>query len=220
MARDAAHFLPAGVVPPLEEAEVHVWHDEAPAAAPAAVSVHARARLEALACAYAGSRTPPAIATGPHGKPYAPSLPWLDFNLSHAGAHLLLGFARNQPLGIDLECTQRRPPSEGIARRYFAASEADALERLPPDRRARLFLDLWTHKEAVLKALGQGLSFGLERVVFATEGDRVAGLQAIGEGGGDVAGWRLLRLAPAPNLLGTLAWRGAPRSVRCLAWVG
>lgn len=218
MTGDAAPFRPAGVVPPLEEGEIHVWHDQALAATPAVVSAHARARLDALACAYAGSSTPPAIATGPHGKPHAPSLPWLEFNLSHAGTHLLLAFARNQPLGIDLECTGRRPPTEGIARRYFAASEADALERLPPDRRARLFLELWTHKEAVLKALGHGLSFGLERVVFALEGERVAGLVALGEGGGDVAGWRHVRLAPAPTLLGTLAWRGAPRAVRCLAW--
>jgi 4'-phosphopantetheinyl transferase len=220
MASDAAPFLPAGGVPPLEEGEIHVWHDQAPAAGSAAVSAHARARLDALACAYAGSSTPPAIATGPHGKPHAPSLPWLEFNLSHAGTHLLLAFARHQPLGIDLECTQRRPPTEGIARRYFAASEAEALERLPPERRARLFLDLWTHKEAVLKAMGHGLSFGLERVVFALEGDRVAGLQAVGDDGGGVAGWHILRLAPAPTLLGTLAWRGAPRTVRCLAWVG
>ena len=219
MPGDAAQFRPTGVIPPLQEGEIHVWHDRAPASTPAAVSAHARARLDALACAYAGSSTPPAIAAGPHGKPHAPSLPWLEFNLSHAGTHLLLAFARNQPLGIDLECTQRRPPTEGIARRYFAASEADALDRLPSERRARAFLDLWTHKEAVLKALGHGLSFGLERVVFALEGDRVANLEGIG-GGGDVAGWRLLRLAPAPDLLGTLAWRGAPRPVRCFAWVG
>ena len=93
-------------------------------------------------------------------------------------------------------------------------------ERLGSGRKHLTVARTGSLKEAVLKALGHGLSFGLERVVFALEGDRVAGLQAVGDDGGGVAGWHILRLAPAPTLLGTLAWRGAPRTVRCLAWVG
>lgn len=212
---DDAAFAPRAAPPPLAEDEIHVWRLSAgEGVAPRAIGAAARQALERLLGDYAGRPGAPAIERGAHGKPFAPELPELDFNLTHAGSEILLAFARRQPLGIDLEHTARHFSIEGIARRFFAAAEADALERLPADARGTAFLRLWTHKEAVLKALGEGLSFGLERVQFAFGGDGQPELKAIADEAGPVAEWRLLRLDPAPSLFGALAWRGAPRRLR------
>jgi 4'-phosphopantetheinyl transferase len=63
----------------------------------------------------------------------------------------------------------------------------------------------------VLKALGEGLSFGLARVEFGLDANgRIGALR------GPLAHphWQLHALAPAALLVATLAWRGAPRPVR------
>ena len=184
-------------------------------ATPRAVAEAARGVLDRLLRFYAGVDAPIEIARGAHGKPYAPAFADLDFNLSHAGHHVLLAFARGQALGVDLERDERRLSLIEIARRFFAADEADALERLPEAARLPCFLRLWTRKEAVLKALGQGLNFGLDRLAFAIDGDGdVGALERIAAEAGAAADWRLRALAPAPGLVGALAWCGAERPLQ------
>lgn len=209
-------FEPCSRPPPLGAGEIHLWFFSTdPASGARAVAAAARAALEELLGAYAGSPQPPRIARRAHGKPYAPEWPDIEFNLSHAGPHVLIAFARGQALGVDLERRDRRLSLEDIARRFFAPAEARALERLDPALRPAAFLHLWTHKEAVLKALGAGLQFGLDRVEFALGEDaRVAGLRRLAPDAGAIAEWRLRALEPVPGLSGALAWRGPPHAVR------
>jgi 4'-phosphopantetheinyl transferase len=201
--------------PPLEAGEVHVWLLDSAQVHPRATAASARDALRRLLHAYAGGSAPPAIERDARGKPYAPDFPDIQFNLSHAGAHVLLAFARDQALGVDLERADRRLSLAGIARRFFAADEARALESLPEAIRLQAFLRLWTHKEAVLKALGCGIGFGLDRVEFALHADgEIASLRRISPDAGTPAQWQLRRFDPAPGLPAALAWRGPPRYVR------
>lgn len=203
-------------VPALVEGEIHIWSLRVERTASArAVGIAARAELERLLCAYGNVPTPPVIERGPHGKPFAPSLGDLDFNLSHAGHDALLAFARAQPLGVDIERFDRRLATGELARRFFASDEADALQRLPAEAQQRCFLQLWTQKEAVLKAFGQGLGFGLNRLAFAIGGDgEVGDLLRIAEVAGRAEEWHLRRLFPGDDLVAAVAWRGADRSLR------
>lgn len=208
---------PVDGVPTLGD-DVHVWHLAGAGTRAPEVAESSRGALDALLCAYAGLTCAPPIERGAQGKPFAPALPDLHFNLSHAGADVLLAFARAEPLGVDLERSDRRVAIDAIAQRHFAAAEAGVLARLAPERRRGAFLDLWTRKEAVLKAIGAGLSYGLQRVEFEVHADGSVGAlhgplaedAAQGE-------WQLHRLAPAPGLVGALAWRGTPRRVRGFA---
>lgn len=219
-APDATTFVPCAAAPALADDEIHVWSLATAPGPTRAIGAAAREVLASLLRAYAGHPDVPAIERGAYGKPFAPALPELDFNLSHAGPHVLLAFARRQPLGIDLEQAQRRLWSvDELARRFFAAGEIAALTRLPASARADAFLALWTHKEAVLKALGVGLAFGLDRLEFALDaGGAVTALRAIAPEAGAREEWHLRRLMPAPGLVGALAWRGPPRAVRSFAW--
>jgi len=205
-----------GEAPPLHDEEIHLWHTRSVAAAHA--RAHARATLHALLGAYIG--TPDIeFGSGVHGKPYAHAVGGIEFNLSHAGEDIVIAFARGQALGVDIERWQRRAVSPDVAQRFFCASEAAALDKLPEARRQMAFLRLWTHKEAVLKAIGGGLSFGLARLEFALDADGdVLGLRDIAGEAGAAADWRLHPFALDARLVGCLAWHGATRRVRTVAW--
>lgn len=206
----ALAFVPIAAVPALDDT-IDLWLYQTHATEASAARARARAALDVLLQAYAGA--PVRIAAGANGKPLAMDHPHLDFNLSHTGSTAVFAFARAQPLGVDVERRDRRIAIDGVARRFFAADEATALAALAPERRHDAFVDLWTCKEAVLKARGDGLSFGLERVEF--EVDPAGNVATLAHFDGDDAReWQIVRFRPAPGLVGCLAWRGAARPLR------
>jgi 4'-phosphopantetheinyl transferase len=209
-------FVATVVPPPLAADEIHVWHLVLDATLkPREITAASHAFLGRLLMAYANVETPPAIERTERGKPHAPSLAHLDFNLTHAREQVLIAVAREQPVGIDLERVDREIEIDDIARRYFSAAEADAIEALASERKLAAFLRLWTCKEAVLKALGEGISFGLDRVAFALDaGDVPSRIATIAPEAGSASEWRLVRIDPAPGFVGALAWRGRERKVR------
>ncbi len=165
-------FVATAAPPPLAADEIHVWHLVLGATLkPREITIASHAFLGRLLMAYANIDAPPEIARTERGKPHAPSLAHLDFNLTHAREQVLIAIAREQPVGIDLERVDREIEIDDIAQRYFSAAEADAIEALATERKLAAFLRLWTCKEAVLKALGEGISFGLDRVAFALDAD-------------------------------------------------
>ena len=205
-----------GATPMLDGGEIHVWH-LALRGSPTHrdVTSAARSLLDALLMRYANLDSAPTIARTERGKPFAPDLPNLDFNLSHARDRVALAFARGQSLGVDIEHADRRLKVDDLARRFFAAREADSLAAVPAERRGAAFLRLWTFKEAVLKALGAGLSFGLDRVAFALDEDgEPTALSSLADDAGAVDEWRFVRIDPGPDAFGALAWRGPERRVR------
>jgi len=93
------------------------------------------------------------------GKPYWPDPPLpLQFNLSHSRERVLVGLMWQARIGVDLEWIRPVPRWQRIARRYFSAAEQARLLACPPAERERVFLELWTQKEALLKAMGVGLA--------------------------------------------------------------
>ncbi len=154
------------------------------------------------------------------GKPRlgAPLRDW-HFSLTHSGPWALLALARDRPVGADLERLRPRQRLLQLARRHFTAAEYATLRSLPAPRRLPAFYRLWTAKEAVLKAHGAGLAYGLGRVGMAWDGEdwqpaRFEGVL------GPASRWRLCRLQlPAP-LIGAIAATSSELSVasiECLA---
>jgi 4'-phosphopantetheinyl transferase len=129
-----------------------------------------RARLRELLADCIGTR-PEAIRFGytPRGKPYLtlPATP-LHFSVSHAGNRAVFALARNCQPGIDLECLDRKIDLDGVARRFFTANENAALRGTPDFGRQCVFMAIWTRKEALVKALGDGLAFPLHRLEVST----------------------------------------------------
>lgn len=125
---------------------------------------HAALRL-VLARALARAPSSVRMTADASGKPRldGPVEAAIAFNLSHSGSRALIGLTDATAIGVDIEVLRPIPDALRIARTHFAADEAAALADLPPDVRAAAFFGLWTRKEAVVKALGTGLSLPLDR---------------------------------------------------------
>lgn len=91
----------------------------------------------------------------------------LCFNLSHSGNDLLMGFARCE-IGIDIQAPVREHILNGL-KACLAPKEAAELSRLATsESRAALLLGCWSRKEAVLKAIGMGVSLNPQRISVPT----------------------------------------------------
>jgi 4'-phosphopantetheinyl transferase len=191
----------------LRDDEIHVWQlDYRPA--------HGRNPLRSVLGAYLGIEADRVtLINGEHGRPALADGhdQSLGFNWSHSGNRALIAVGRRINPGVDLEQLRARPRAMEIARRYFSAAEAEALAALPATARDAAFLEMWTAKEAVLKALGRGLAFGLDRLSIASAAGQLV-LQRLE--GDDVGAWQLQRLAVDTTLVAALAWRGDMRRIR------
>jgi len=145
-----------------------------------------------------------------HGRPYlrglaadtaAPDISW-----SHSGEHLLVALSEGVDVGADLERQRPRPRALELARRFFAPSESRWLAQQPADQQEGAFVRLWCAKEAVLKAHGRGIAFGLHRFCV---GERDSAMQLVHADPelGPVEAWTLQELTHLPGYHATIAWR-------------
>ena len=91
-----------------------------------------------------------------NGKPYVED-GWLEFNLSHSDALALVGVARGRRVGVDIEAIRPIPDLEHLVSRICTADELATLAGLEARQRERAFFAMWTRKEALGKATGEGI---------------------------------------------------------------
>lgn len=84
------------------------------------------------------------------------------FSLSHAGDAIALAVAIGRDVGIDVEPIDLETDTNSIVEHRFAADERRAFAALDPSQRGAAFVRWWTLKEAVVKALGAGLTLPLD----------------------------------------------------------
>jgi 4'-phosphopantetheinyl transferase len=93
-----------------------------------------------------------------HGKPaLAGGLGW-QFNVSHSRDLAAIAISRSDHVGIDLEYIDPAFPQDEVAPEVLCPGELRDLASLPSSDQLHGFFQLWTLKEALLKALGGGLS--------------------------------------------------------------
>lgn len=175
----------------------------------------AHGRLRELLAPYVGAAPSELrFGAGSHGKPeLLATSPVPYFNLSHTGALAALAVSLTHPLGIDIEA--ERMVTDNLAERYFAREEIEALAGLSLDEQRAAFFRCWTRKEAVVKAVGDGLAMPLTSFVVdiadAPERPLVRGPRD-----DDGAQWRILNFRPAHLVAGAIAIKnnGAPIVLR------
>lgn len=137
--------------------------------------VAAHALLRVTLCEYAeGAPTDWRFDAAPLGKPFLATQPAgfdLRFNLSHARNLVAVAIAQGFDVGVDVEADDRSGALDmDFADRFFAPQEVALLRSVSnAQERQDLFLTLWTLKEAVVKATGEGLSRPLDSFSIACD---------------------------------------------------
>jgi 4'-phosphopantetheinyl transferase len=137
-----------------------------------------------------------------HGKPEIESPrggPQLRFNLSHTDGLSACAVTLERDVGVDVEMTRRTVSDLEIARRSFAPSEQEELERLPEERRRERFFDYWTLKEAYVKARGTGMSLPLDEFAFRLPPGEPPAVRFVGGIDDDPRRWRFFQDRPGPH---------------------
>lgn len=132
----------------------------------------------------------------------------MDLGWSHSGEVLVLALGESVELGIDVERLRNRPRLDDLAQRFFHPDEACWLRAQPEEIAVEAFVRLWCAKEAVLKAHGRGLSFGLDKLVFAPV-DGAMRMTRCDPALGSPADWHLHEWTPLEGYRAALAWRRA-----------
>ena len=129
-----------------------------------------------------------------------------SFNLSHSGDLVALALVRGRPIGIDIEVERPLTDAALLARRILGQREREHYEALPESARGPALLIAWTRKEAVLKAVGSGISGGLSTVEVLTD--------AVVADGAQTSHWSVHTLSMPAGYHGAIATeRKAPRLV-------
>jgi 4'-phosphopantetheinyl transferase len=169
----------------------------------------ARAALRTLLGRYLA--TPPTGITfnfSAFGKPFlqSPSSD-LHFNIAHSGTQILIAVARAVEIGVDIEIHRPLGDLPGLAKMVFANEEILAWQRLSDTDRVAAFYAIWSRKEAVAKAAGQGLSMEFTAMEVSFEPDQAPELRRVPAGWGNPQEWTLQALDAASGYSAALAAR-------------
>jgi 4'-phosphopantetheinyl transferase len=159
----------------------------------------------------------------PDQKPrLAPKLgdPDLHFSLSHSNRCCLVAVREGSPVGVDVEQLRNVPDAASIAHRWFSRAESDALALLSGAQLQGAFYALWTHREAIIKALGANLEIGLTQLECALGPDGRVRVVSWQDDQAITRHWRVHPLEPMGGYLGALATLTHFDSLKCLIWDG
>ena len=141
------------------------------------------------------------FASGEFGKPALVGHN-LHFNLSHSEDRLAIAVSGLENVGIDIEQIKPRNSLSELANRCFSAAEFAVWSALPDTRQQQVFFQLWTKKEAFVKAVGRGIALGLDqceiKMPLGLEFEKIP--QAYGSAGD----WKIVELSPDAGFCGAL----------------
>jgi 4'-phosphopantetheinyl transferase len=131
-----------------------------------------------------------------HGQPIvrAPRCD-VSFSIAHTRGLVACAIAPKATVGVDAERVDPAFAVDEVAERHFTSREIAALRRRSGTARAMLFFELWTLKESFVKAVGVGLTLGLETPSFEVEDS--GAIQFVPPAGIDARAWHFGVFAPS-----------------------
>jgi 4'-phosphopantetheinyl transferase len=146
-----------------------------------------------------------ALVADPRGRPrLADPEDSLVFSLSHTGERLLLAVGRERRIGLDVESLGTKRDYLALARHALSGVELASVVRAAGGNAGFAFLELWTAKEALAKALGRGMD-AFREIVLARAADESLEPTRLPAEAGDAASWTLMRMEPERGYIAALA---------------
>lgn len=102
------------------------------------------------------------------GRPYLFELPRTWFSFSSCRHGYLAAWSTSSAIGVDIEDSEQSVSAVEMASYHFAGNELDTIRTAAVHERRKLFLRLWSLKEAGLKSIGEGVPYGLNAFQFDT----------------------------------------------------
>ena len=137
------------------------------------------------------------IAYTKHRKPYLPAASLgvpISFNITHSHNLALIALTLERMIGVDIEYIRHNVEFRKLAKRFFSKQESRALDAYDDTFLPAAFFACWTRKEAFVKALGDGIAFGLaDFSVSIDPRDRDVTLQTDGNTNG-AGRWSIINL--------------------------
>ena len=146
---------------------------------------------------------------GPAGKPGLPgrTATNMAFNLSHSDELAILAIARGLAIGVDVERVCVLAEFDELVERFFSRRESEAFAKLPERIKPNAFFNLWTRKEALLKATGEGIAHCLNSVEVTFLPQEPTRLLAAPKHFGAVSDWGLRSLDIGNRYAAAIAFR-------------
>lgn len=113
-----------------------------------------------------------AFHSNKYGKPFIsnPEFKSLQFNLSHTQGMIVCAVSQNNTIGVDVEGSRPLKYLKQMSQRNYTEKENEDIFSLTcPEAQLQRFYTYWTLKEALVKALGCGLSIPLKKLCFIQE---------------------------------------------------
>ena len=152
------------------------------------------------------------------GKPGIADNNSLQFNISHSKSIAIFAFTKKLTVGVDVEFVNPNIEVRDIAENFFSRNEILNLLALPEQQQALGFFNCWTRKEAFIKAVGEGLSFPLDRFEVSLEPEKPAKLLATDWDPNDVSKWSMYSMSAGVDFVGSLVIEGSVEKVKFYNW--
>ena len=176
----------------LEPAEAAVWRLDAATSRP----------IETILARYLRTTSPSVtLRRSSTGKPEVDGSSH-RVSLAHSGDVALVAVARERDVGVDVERPRVGADTWSLISHALTERERASLDAFPATERSAAFLSIWTRKEALLKAVGAGLS--LDPQLIELDGCAIV---AVPPELGRADDWTLVDL-PVPGYAAALALTG------------
>jgi len=142
----------------------------------------------------------------------------LQFNMSHTNGMGVVALAKNNPVGVDIEEVRELHDLDDLVEFCLSSYEKSWFSCIPGDMLLRVFYQLWTAKEAFLKAIGTGLSFPMMEVEFTLKSNDELKLYRVKEEAASPVLWRLFSLEQPPNYAGFLVTENENAVIKNYNW--
>lgn len=142
----------------------------------------------------------------------------IHFNLAHSEELALIAVTRIGIVGVDVERVRAVKEMDHLVARFFSPRESEAFQKVSEAEKPAAFFNLWTRKEALLKATGEGITRSLSLVEVSFLPGQPAQLIAIAGDSAKAAEWSLRELSPAIGFTGAIAIQSRDINVRCWKW--
>ncbi len=151
------------------------------------------------------------------GKPYL--LPdhagdCLQFSLADSNGLAIYGFAKDGPIGVDLEEVVPLPDWQDMADVCLSSFEKEWISQLAAEVQESVFLRIWTIKEAYLKAIGTGLSVAPATIEVENNQPEGYRIRRVDEPHDSIRNWKIFSFSPRPSFVAAVVVPASSRELR------